>query len=102
MNKKLTYTILGSFLLASFTTVALAGGDAAAGATKSKTCVSCHGANGEGVAKNTKIAGMDVGKFKKAMADYKNGTRKHAMMQMFAKKLSDADVADLAAYYAGK
>ena len=101
MNKKIIYTILGSFLIASFSSAVIAG-DAAAGATKSKSCVACHGANGEGVAKNTKIAGMAVGKFKEAMAAYKSGTRKHAMMEMFAKKLSDADVADLAAYYAGK
>ena len=102
MKRTSVYIFMVSLMLAAFSAELLAGGDAMAGQEKSKTCVACHGANGEGVAKNTKIAGTSVGKFTEAMAAYKSGTRKHAMMEMFAKKLSDADVADLAAYYTGK
>ena len=45
---------------------------------------------------------MDEAAFVKAMNDYKSGARKHMMMEMFAKKLSDQDNADLAAFYATK
>ena len=78
-----------------------AGGDAAAGKEKAAQCTSCHGANGEGSGTpNTAIAGMDVGAFTKGISAYKSGERKNPMMEMFAKKLTDQDVADLAAYYA--
>jgi cytochrome c553 len=44
---------------------------------------------------------MDVAKFTQAMKEYQNGTRtKDAKMAKAAKKLSDADLANLAAYYA--
>ena len=82
--------------------IVFAAGDATAGKEKSATCTSCHGVDGKGSEPNTNIAGMDVGKFTSAMKAYKTGERNHAMMQMFAKKLSDQDVADLAAYYASK
>ena len=93
--------VASAFLLTS-SGVALAAGDAAAGGEKAAQCTSCHGANGEGSGANPKIAGMDQAAFVKAMNDYKSGARKHMMMEMFAKKLSDQDNADLAAFYAAK
>ena len=46
------------------------------------------------------IAGMSVDKFTKAIKEFQNGTRtKSAKMTKEAKKLSDADVANVAAYY---
>ncbi len=36
------------------------------------------------------------------MQEYKSGTRKHKMMQMLAKKMSDKEIEDLAAYYASQ
>ena len=102
MNRKLISIVVASAFLIPLSSAVYAG-DAAAGKEKSTNCSSCHGANGEGSgAPNTKIAGMNVGDFKKAMQAYKSGERKHAMMEMFAKQLSDQDVEDLAAYYAGK
>ncbi len=79
---------------------AQAGGDAAAGQAQAKSCAGCHGADGKGNASNPPIAGMDVGAFVAAMGDYKSGLKKHAMMNILAKKLNDQDVANLAAYYA--
>ena len=103
--KKITLRclVVASALLLPLSGNVMAAGDAAAGKTKSASCTSCHGADGEGgAAPNTAIKGMDVGKFSKAMAAYKSGERKNPMMEMFAKKLNDQDVADLAAYYASK
>lgn len=104
MSKKIMISgmVITSAFLLSFSGATLAGGDAAAGATKAGQCASCHGANGEGSGDNPKIAGMDQAAFVKAMSDYKSGARKHMMMEMFAKKLSDQDFADLAAFYAAK
>ena len=101
-TKNIRYMLVASIFLMASSGVVSAAGDAAAGGQKAAQCSSCHGANGEGSGDNPKIAGMDQGTFVKAMNDYKSGARKHMMMEMFAKKLSDQDNADLAAFYAGK
>ncbi len=76
-------------------------GDAAAGKTKSDACVDCHGDDGKGDEDNPSIVGMSVADFTKAMVEYQDGTRTDdKMMVKAAKKLSAADIADLAAYYA--
>jgi len=75
-------------------------GDAAAGKTKAAACTDCHGDDGKGDDENPAIAGMDAAKFTKAMTDYQTGARnKDPKMAKAAKKLSAADIADLAAYY---
>lgn len=96
---KLTATIVMTSLLA--TGVAWAGGDAAAGEGKAANCAGCHGAAGEGMGENPPLAGLDEAAFAAAMNAFKSGERENAMMQMFAGQLSDQDIADLAAYYAG-
>lgn len=75
--------------------------DAAAGkAIAEASCADCHGDDGKGDDDNPAIAGMAVDKFTKAMTDYQNGTRtKDAKMAKAAKKLTAAQVADVAAYY---
>jgi cytochrome c553 len=79
---------------------AQAGGDVDAGKKKAKSCAGCHGANGEGKKKNPPLAGMAESEFVQAMADYKSGKKEDKTMNRTAKKLSDEDVANLAAYYA--
>lgn len=102
-NSQFTYCAFGFTLLFAVVGNSMAAGDAAAGKTKSAPCTSCHGADGEGGAvPKTLIKGMDVTKFSSAIAEYKSGVRKNPMMEMFAKKLTDQDVADLAVYYASK
>jgi len=97
-----------SFLMVAMTALvfaaagpAWADGDADAGKALAKKCAGCHGANGEGKKKNPPLAGMATDAFAQAMADYKSGKRDNKMMVRTAKKLSDDDVANLAAYYAG-
>jgi cytochrome c553 len=80
--------------------VAHAAGDVDEGMAKAKRCAACHGADGKGRKDNPPLAGMDPEKFTKAMAEYKEGARDHKMMTALAKKLSDEDIANLAAYYA--
>lgn len=88
--------LLCSFALAS----AFAAGDPAAGKAKAGTCAGCHGANGEGKAPNPAIAGMPEDKFVAALKDYKSGKKANAPMKSMTASLSDADMANLAAYFA--
>jgi cytochrome c553 len=76
--------------------------DLAAGkAMAEDVCSDCHGADGKGDADFPAIGGMSVDKFSKAIQEYQDGTRtKDAKMTKAAKKLTAADVANLAAYYA--
>jgi len=72
-------------------------GDASAGKAKSENCAQCHGEDGK---EDPAIAGMEEAKFIQAMKDYQAGARKHKKMEKAASGLADADIADLAAYYA--
>ena len=76
--------------------------DAAAGKVKAEACVDCHGEDGKGDDEETDITGMSVAEFTKAIQEYQSGARAKgdARMLKAAKKLSAADTADLAAYYA--
>ena len=76
--------------------------DAAAGKAKAEeSCADCHGDDGAGDEDYPGIAGMPVEKFTKAMQEYQAGTRtKSPKMTKEAKKLSAADIANLAAHYA--
>lgn len=75
-------------------------GDAAAGKAKSMTCAGCHGANG--ISNNPmwpNLAGQKQAYLASALQMYRDGRRKNAMMSAMAKNLTDADIANLAAYY---
>jgi cytochrome c553 len=74
--------------------------DPAAGKVKAAACAGCHGANGEGVAQNPPLAGMNEAQFIQAMDDYKSGKRSNAMMKVLATPLSKQDIENVAAFYA--
>ncbi len=93
----LTIGIVALFGLAG---AAQAAGDAQAGKAKAGTCAGCHGANGEGKGTFPALAGKSEASLVQAMQDYKSGKRDNAMMKGFMAKLSDQDMANLAAYYA--
>jgi cytochrome c553 len=76
-------------------------GDIAAGKRKALACQTCHGL--DGLSKQPEapnIAGQPEGYLTKALDEFRQGKRQNEMMSIVAKTLSDADVADLAAYYA--
>ncbi len=91
---------IGILALAGMTASALAAGDAAAGKAKASACVGCHGAKGEGKKPNPPLAGLGAEKIVAALKDYKSGKRANPVMKTFASKLSDADMENLAAYFA--
>ncbi len=75
-------------------------GDAAAGKTKAATCGACHGMNG--ISPNDlwpNLAGQKAGYLVAQMKAFRDGQRKNPMMAPMAAGLSDADIADLAAFY---
>jgi len=88
-------------LFSSLASVSFAG-DAAAGKAKSMTCAGCHGANG--ISNNPmwpNLAGQKQAYLASSLQMYRDGRRKNAMMSAMAKNLTDADIANLAAYYSG-
>ena len=74
--------------------------DMAKGEKLAAKCSGCHGKAGEGKGKNPPVAGMDAAAHVKALQDYKSGAREHKAMMRSVAKLSDQDMADIAAYYA--
>ena len=75
-------------------------GDAAAGEAKSANCTGCHGRNGKSTnPNNPNLAGQKEAYLIKATKAYRDGVRKDPMMSSMAAGLSDADIADLAAFY---
>jgi len=95
-----TTAIILSLSLAAAAGMAQAGGDAAAGKAKAGTCAGCHGASG--ISANPiwpNLAGQKEAYLLKQLKDFKGGVRKDPVMSSIAKPLSDADMANLAAYY---
>jgi len=94
------YMIAALLLLAAES--ALAGGDAAAGEQKSQVCQACHGANGLGTDSSYPVlAGQYTSYLARALTDYRDGRRQNPVMSGFAATLTDQDIQDLAAWYAG-
>jgi len=67
------------------------------------TCVACHGMQGEGSSASgaPRLAGQNAAYLARALAAFKDGTRASPVMQSIASSLSDAQMHDLAAYFAG-
>ncbi len=78
--------------------------DVAAGEKKAAMCIGCHGIVGyqasfPEVHKVPMIAGQGAKYIVAALTAYKKGERKHPTMRGIAGSMSEADMADLAAYY---
>ena len=64
-----------------------------------RKCTKCHGKGGEGVKSNPALAGLQAARFKEQMNLYREGGGDSKVMTRFAKSLSEAEIAELAAYY---
>ena len=74
--------------------------DAAAGRAKAGACAVCHGPVGLSVAPNTpNLAGQPAMYLQTQLRAYRSGTRKHEVMAVIAKPLSDGDIDNLAAWF---
>jgi cytochrome c553 len=78
-----------------------AGADAAAGRAKAGACATCHGNDGLSVQPNAPhLAGQPAVYVAEQLRLYRSGKRAHEVMSVVAKPLSDADIDDLAAWFA--
>jgi cytochrome c553 len=96
----MTATALGTAIIASAHCAEAQ--DPAAGRQKALQCQACHGL--DGLAKipgAPHLAGQVQDYLVTAMRDYKSGARRNEMMTVVMRQLSDDDIGDLAAYYAG-
>ncbi|GEP08767.1 c-type cytochrome [Methylobacterium gnaphalii] len=76
-------------------------GDAAAGRKRAIACQTCHGI--DGVSRQPEapnLSGQVEGYLVKALMDFRSGARSNETMNLVAKGLDDAAIADLAAHYA--
>ena len=98
--KKLTIAIAAASALMAISSFSYAA-DIAAGKAKSAMCAACHGP--AGISSNPmwpNLAGQQEVYLSKQIAGFKVGTRKDPMMAGIVAGLTDADIANLAAYYA--
>lgn len=101
--KKAFLLVLTSLAISVTSSVWAEGGDAAAGKTKSATCAACHGMDGNSTNPEwPKLAGQHESYLVKQLQNFKHDDRVNASMSPQAKPLSDQDMADLAAYFAGQ
>lgn len=98
---KILTPLIAVVLLAGSGSLACADGDAKAGKGKTQKCEACHGADGIAkIVEAPNLAGQNEQYLLKQLLAFKSGERKNEMMSVVTPTLSDADVADLAAYYA--
>jgi len=96
---KLVVLLASTLLLQS----AHAGGDPAAGESKAMVCSACHGPDGNSlVPMYPSLAGQGEGYLVKQLRDYKSGARANPIMAPQAVGLSEQDMQDLAAFFAGQ
>ena len=82
-----------------------AAGDPMKGREKTQMCEGCHGIEGWRTAypevyRVPKLGGQHEAYLVSALKQYRAGDRSHPTMRAIAGSLSDADIANLAAYYA--
>ena len=102
MKNTLIALLIGTAALSS-----LAAGDAAKGAGKAAMCIGCHGIHGyqasfPEVHRVPMISGQGAGYVVAALQAYAKGERRHPTMKAIASSLSEQDMADLGAFYAGQ
>jgi cytochrome c553 len=107
MKKLATMKMLLCSLLLVISGTVQADGDAAKGKKSTQMCIGCHGIDGYRTAfpkvyNVPKIGGQHPAYLVKALQAYKTGARSHPSMRGIAANLSEQDMEDLAAYYAGK
>ena len=89
-------------LAASLALSAANAGDALKGREKEQVCGTCHGLDGlSKIPEAPNLAGQNENYIVAQLSAFRSGQRTNEMMSLVAPKLSDDDIADLAAYYAG-
>jgi cytochrome c553 len=79
----------------------VAAGDVVAGASVAQSCTMCHGEKGLSTMAGTpSLAGQPDLYIASQLRDFREGKRHNEVMNVIAKPLSDADIDNVAAYFA--
>jgi cytochrome c553 len=95
------WQVAAAAVAAAAATVPAVAQEVSAGARKAAACQACHGL--DGIAKlpdAPNLAAQPAVYLERALRAYRSGERRNEVMSIAAKTLSDADIGDLAAYYA--
>ena len=86
-----------------FTSTSALAGDVAAGKAKAALCASCHGPTGISMSPLwPNLAGQKEQYLVKQIKAFRDGTRQDTMMAPMVAALSDADIDNLAAFFASQ
>ena|SRR5690625_1508396 len=100
--KSLIALVAAALLLSAGPTLA---GDPQAGRVKAETCMGCHGVTGYRNAypayRVPKLGGQHPEYLVQALRAYQTGERSHATMRAMVSHLSEQDMQDIAAFFAG-
>ena len=101
MNK-IQYAVAATLLISMPVTV-FSAGNAIEGQNKSAVCHACHGASGKSTQPiYPNLGGQHRDYLSKSLHAFRDGERQNAIMSGFAANLSDADIEDIAAWYASQ
>ena len=95
--------VLAAALTLGAATHAVLAADLEAGSQKAQVCLACHGpAGNSAIAVNPSLAGQPAQFIATQLLMFREGNRKEAQMSPFAANLSNADINNLAAYFAAQ
>jgi len=98
MNRQLIAAALACVVACGMSAVRA---DVQAGRVKARMCAVCHGEYGVGVLPNApNLAGQPEVYLTEQLKAYRSGTRSNEIMSVIAKPLTDAEIADLSAWFA--
>lgn len=98
-----TAALLATIALTALSASTVHAADVEAGRQKAASCAGCHGADGNSMSPmNPSVAGQKEQYLITSMLDYKNGKRQHTLMTAVLTPLSEADIQDIAAFYASQ
>ncbi|MCF2949534.1 cytochrome c [Paraglaciecola aquimarina] len=101
MKKMKTSAVLLALAVTGLVSTSTLAADAAAGKAKSVVCAACHGTNGiSQIPMYPNLAGQKEQYLVSSLKAFRDGQRKNMIMAPMAANLSDADIENLAAYYA--
>ena len=94
---------LGGIILAGAVSAQDAAGDPESGRLLAGQCRTCHGIDGYAkIPIAPHIGGEQAAYLANQLTAFRDGTRVHEMMSVVAKSLTDAQIADLAAWYSSQ
>lgn len=94
---------ISGLLILGLSQAILAESNPEAGQEKAAMCGGCHGEDGNATAPMfPKLAAQHATYLKKQLHEFKSGKRVQATMNAMAEGLSDEDIDDISAFYAGK